>query len=72
MGVLLLGLECMPPSDRHPQADNPPPPRRPLHRTERILLECILVLNLKLQVINMVLKDSSLFYAEELGILYIM
>ena len=32
---------------RHPQADHPPPPtKRPLQRTVRILLECILVIEL--------------------------
>ena len=33
-----------PPGSRPPRADTPPPERRPLLRTVRILLECILVI----------------------------
>ena len=38
--ILTLPSACW---DTHPSHTTPPPPRRPLQRTERILLECILV-----------------------------
>ena len=41
--ILFIAGRCTPPWGRHPHGQTPPPPRQPLQRTVRILLECILV-----------------------------